>query len=132
MSVYCVWGEIENVIVLHVEGDWTWDDYYTAEAELFRMIEDYGQPVINIGVMIHSNGLPPRLIQHAMTIFDRYNPLIETTIIVGTNSALRLALNTVKRLFPLNHPIQRFNMVDTLEKAYDMARSYNEINDRSR
>jgi|GEM_PF-4531012 len=122
MSVYCVWGKVENTLILHFEGAWTWREFEKAEQNLWKMTAELDQSVIVIADYSNASAFPSRLITEGTKVIKRFNPRVESCILVGKQPVMKLTLTIIKRMFSEDHPLQRFTVAHTLDEAYIMLR----------
>lgn len=130
MSVYCIWGEVERTIIMNIEGDWTWQEYDAAEETMFQMIDEVKNDVVMIADFSNAGKLPPGTIRRATIIMDNYHPAIETTVVIAVNPVIKITVNVLKRLFPPKHPVQRVEIVDKMDTAYEVIREKYRINEK--
>lgn len=118
MGIEVIWDDtLENVIVYHFQGRWTWQEFLMGFEQELGMAKGLdGARYDVIGNLIESHPLPPGSgISHVYGIFKRYPGNWGVTLIVSGSAFIRAMLNVGTKV----HPDARngFIISDTVENA---------------
>lgn len=120
MGISVQWDDEARTIIRCVfEPRWTWDDYYRAIDEIYKILDGVSYQVNVIYDLSSTHILPKNVFTNARHVFNiGRHPNYGLLVIVGANSFIHLVESTVRRLVPAAAAKWDIQFAKSLEDAY--------------
>lgn len=114
MPVYIVHDNSTTIRSVH-EGNWTWTEFYDNQTETAEILGSATEPIDVIIDLRDSDGIPPGALGHLKNIKTINHPHMGTTVLLGTNTLMKMMANMMNKLRP---DMPKSIFMDTLEEAH--------------
>ena len=116
MPVHVSWdNEDKTIIHYQFDQDWTWDEFFPAQARAQELISTVPHKVGVILETHHNGAIPHNLLANARNGLRTKHPNTDIVVIVVTRPFIRTMIGTVRALSPLAHV--HLEMAFTLDEA---------------
>ncbi len=123
MPVHVSWdNEDKTIIHYQFDQDWTWDEFFPAQARAQELISTVPHKVGVILETHHNGAIPHNLLGNFRNGLRTKHPNTVIVVIVVTRPFIRTMIATVRALSPLAHV--HIEMAYTLEEARPMILDY--------
>ena len=102
MPIKVEWANPQHTVIhYNIMGNWTWDDFDSANTTLTNMIETIDHKVDIICDLSSSTALPPRILSNVgRKLRQKSSPKVSHIITVGISSLLRTLTDVLRTLYP--------------------------------
>ena len=117
MSIKTKWlGENSNIILLSVEGAWTWQDYQIAMEDMYRMMAESDYDKIDY-ILDMSNApiLPDNVLSRMQKVSQNKHPKSGHMVVIGVNRYIKLLFDLMKNIVPAH--MKFISISTTIEDA---------------
>jgi hypothetical protein len=90
-----------NIINLTVEGNWTWNDFYTARAQMHDMMEASPYAKVDYILDLHSGHLlPQNILSHMRNMDKKRHHKSRHMVVIGANHFITTMFGLMNRTLP--------------------------------
>jgi hypothetical protein len=120
MGITAVWDNDEKTIIRYIyDGSWTWDDFYTAFGQAYKMIDTVNHRVDIIVDVRMSSLLPQNALSRGRQLSTSTHTNQGRTIVVGANALMRSVSNIFNKVYTKAADDLKISFVRTMEEAHD-------------
>src|SRR5262245_59394756 len=118
MGIKIVWDNDEKTVVRYIfEKNWTWQEFFTAKAEAYALIDTVKHPVGIIMDAPPEVNLPPNTLTHSRNALRNKHPNTRVIAFVLTQAFVRSMINIFMRISPNSADL---HIVATLDQAREV------------
>lgn len=118
MPVSVQWDDEAKTILRYTyQGQWTWQELYTAANEGNAMIEDLDYNVSCIIDLSSSRILPQNALVHGKNLNTRTPRNVEMNVVVGANALVRSVVDAFMRVYSSLMKITKVRFAANLDEA---------------
>jgi hypothetical protein len=101
MPVHVRWYDAENhILYYNFQGDWTWDEYFTALAEGRALMRSVDHNVCLLNDMRQATHIPSGFMSKAQTVVGSRPDNTGRVVFIATQTFYLNLLDTVRRVLP--------------------------------
>lgn len=119
MAITTSWADDnQTIIVLEFKAPWTWNEYYQALDDTWRMFEQVAYTVDMVFDFTRGSRLPPGAFGHLRRSTARQHPRTGIVVVVGINAFFEVIGIVMNRLFP--EKARKVRAANDRETAYQI------------
>ena len=123
MGVHMEWDEHKQIVTVHVEARWTWEEYQDVTISAFDQISALDYPVGLIADIMRMGSLPPgNFLRHLQNSAARTPKNLYATVLVGAPYLVTTFINVVMKVQP--NPSALVLFASTVDEAKTLVQQH--------